>query len=121
MKSSGGERGISLVETLVAVAILAIALTTFITVLSAGARGTSELGTETVAQQLAQSQLERTKAAAYDISGSSYTLVPAPAGYSIALSVNSALYTNANIQKITVVVSRAAQTVLTVEDYKVNR
>ena len=116
-----GERGSTLVELVVAAAIVGVALATFIAALSTGSLSVGELNRETVAQSLAQRQLEQLKDAAYDATGASYSLVSTPAGYSIALNVNSALYADTNIQKITVTVSKDAQSVLVLENYKVNR
>lgn len=120
-KLLGGEEGFSLVESLISIAVLGVAVSTFIGALSTGSIIVGELNHETVAQQLAQSQIEQTKAIAYSTTGAGYTIISAPAGYSVAMAVDSALYTNSNIQKLTVTVSRDAVTVLTVEDYKVQR
>lgn len=114
-------RGASLVELLVAVAIIGTALVVFVAALSTGSLSTGELGQEAEAQRLAQRQLERIKGAEYDATGASYSLIPAPSGFGIALDVNSSIYADNNIQKISVTVSKDAQPVLVVEDYKVNR
>ena len=115
------ENGSSLMEMLVAVSIVGIALGVFITALSTGSLSVSALNEATVAQQLAQRQIEQLKSAAYDSTGASYTLVTAPSGYTIGLAVNSAIYADNKIQKLTVTVSHNAQQVLVVEDYKGNR
>lgn len=115
------ENGSSLMEMLVAVSIVGIALGVFITALSTGSRSVSALNEATVAQQLAQRQIEQLKSAAYDSTGTSYTLVTAPSGYTIGLAVNSAIYADNKIQKLTVTISHNAQQVLVVENYKGNR
>ena len=115
------ENGSSLMEMLVAVSIVGIALGVFITALSTGSRSVSALNEATVAQQLAQRQIEQLKSAAYDSTGASYTLVTAPSGYTIGLAVNSAIYADNKIQKLTVTISHNAQQVLVVENYKGNR
>lgn len=114
-------RGASLVELLVAVAIVGTALIVFMTALSSGSLSTGELSREAEAQRLAQRQLERVKNAVYDATGATYSMVPAPSGFSIAMDVDSSVYADNNIQKISVTVSKDAQPVIVVEDYKVNR
>ncbi|MBN1643728.1 MAG: type II secretion system protein [Dehalococcoidales bacterium] len=115
------ERGSGLVELLVAVAIVGTALAVFIAALSTGSLSVAEMSQETISQRLAQSQIEQTKSAAYDATGASYTLVPAPSGYSISLNVDSSIYADNKIQKLTVTISHDAQQVLVMEDYKVDR
>jgi len=65
---------------LVAVSIVGIAITVFITALSTGLLSVSTLKEATFAQQLAQRQIEQLKSTAYDATGVSYTLVSAPSG-----------------------------------------
>ena len=115
------ESGIALVETVVAIGLLGGVALAFISGLSTGSLAAREQGEETVAQRLAQSQQETIKAASYDSTGASYAAVTAPTGYSIGITVNSALYADSNIQKITVTISHNGVTVLTNEAYKVNR
>ena len=53
-----GQRGISLVETLVAIAILGTAVVGFTAALSTGVISTSVHGQEVITQRLAQNQVE---------------------------------------------------------------
>jgi prepilin-type N-terminal cleavage/methylation domain-containing protein len=114
-------RGMTLVETLVAIAILGVSVTAFILALSTGTIATRNQGEDVRAQGLAQTQMETIKAAAYDITGASYTAVSTPPGYAIDISTDSSLYSNNSIQKVTVAVSHAGSTLLTLEGYKVDR
>jgi type II secretory pathway pseudopilin PulG len=116
-----GQRGLGLVETLMAVAILGTAVVAFVTALSAGSIAVGENDTETVAQGLAQSQLEYTKSYAFDSGATTYPAVAVPEGYGISVGVSSVPGTDSDIQKITVTVTHESETVLEVEDYKVNR
>ena len=115
-----GQRGLGLVETLVAVAILGTSVVAFISGLSAGSLAVREQDRIAVTQGLAQTQLEYTKSYAYNPGAVTYPAVAAPPGYSIAVSVSAVPGTDTNIQKITVTVSREGAA-LTVEGYKVNR
>jgi type II secretory pathway pseudopilin PulG len=116
-----GQRGIGLVETLVAVAVLGTAVVAFAAALSAGSIAVGDHDIVAIAQGLAQSQLEYTKSCAYDIDAITYPLVAAPEGYSISVDINAVPGADSDIQKITVTVNHWAEEIIKVEDYKVNR
>jgi prepilin-type N-terminal cleavage/methylation domain-containing protein len=115
------QRGFGLAETLVAVAILGTAVVAFVVSLSAGSLAVNEEDKETVAQTLAQTQIEYTKNYAYNPAAVTYPAVTAPTGYSITIGVSVVTGTDSNIQKITVIVLKAGASLLLVSDYKVNR
>jgi len=71
-----GQRGIGLVETLVAVAVLGTAVVAFAVALSAGSIAVGDHDGEAVAQGLAQSQLEYTKSYAYSPGATTYPWWP---------------------------------------------
>ena len=112
------QRGLGLVETLVAVAILGTSVVAFATGLSAGSIAVREQDEIAVTQGLAQTQLEYTKSYAYNPGAVTYPAVAAPTGYTIAVGVSAVPGTDANMQKITVTVSREGQAIETVEGYK---
>ena len=116
-----GQKGLGLVETLVAVAILGTSVVAFVVALSAGSIAVTEQDEEVVAQGLAQAQLEYTKSYAYDSEASTYPTIAAPEGYTISVAVSSVPATDADIQKITATILHDGENVLTVENYKVNR
>jgi type II secretory pathway pseudopilin PulG len=116
-----GQKGLGLVETLVAVAILGTSVVAFVAALSAGSIAVGEQDEKVVAQSLAQTQLEYTKSYPYDPEATTYPTVDTPESYVISVDVASIPDTDADIQKITVIISRDSETILTVEDYKVNR
>lgn len=109
----GGEAGASLVEILVAGAIIASALVVFVAALSTGLFAVRTSGQLTAATNLAASELETVKQASYPISGYSRTLQ----GYTVTLSCNELV---ADLQQVTVTVSYQGGEV-TVSNYKVNR
>ena len=115
------QRGIGLVETLVAVAILGTSVVAFVTALSAGSIAVGEHDGEAISQGLAQSQMEYTKSYAYSPGATTYPLMAAPEGYSISVGVSSVPNTDTNIQKITVIINRGGEDIMQVQDYKVNR
>jgi len=127
------QRGLGLVESLVAVAILGVAVVALVMVLSAGTVAVGECNQEVVAQSLARTQLEYTKSYPYDSEATTYPYVytydetynpspiTLPEGYAIAVEVDSIPATDDDIQKITVTISRDGEDLLTIEGYKVNR
>ena len=118
---AGDQRGLGLVETLVAVALLGTSVVAFAAGLSAGSIAVGEQDNAGVAQGLAQSQMEDTKSAAFSPGAGSYPTLAAPAGYSVSVGGSEGPGTDADLQKITVTVFRDGQSVLAVTGYKGNR
>jgi type II secretory pathway pseudopilin PulG len=117
----GNESGISLVESLVAIAILGGGVLTMILAMSGGALAVNENDQEVVAQSLARTELEYIKNYTYDSGATTYPAVSAPAGYGISVGVSAVPGGNANIQKVTANITRNGEVIMTVVDYKVNR
>jgi prepilin-type N-terminal cleavage/methylation domain-containing protein len=112
------EKGISLIETLAALAILGIISVAFLTALAttSTARATSE--ERSSAQILAESIIENIKTDNYS---TTYTpVIPSQfAGYSATVTATNER--NENIQKILITISHKGHEVLTLESYKMNR
>ncbi len=117
----GDERGMGLVESLTAIAIIGVAVVALVSGLSSGAIAVGAGSEQATVQSLALSQLEHVKSLAYDNDGSSYTTVGAPAGYAVTMAVTATPDTHNDIQKITVTISRDGTDILEMADYKVNR
>jgi type II secretory pathway pseudopilin PulG len=121
----GDQAGIGLVETLVAIALLGVAMTSFVTDLSAGTIAVKVQNENTTAQGLAQTQMEVIKAAPYDKNGKSYRAVETPEGYDINIAVDPAVDEKGNdkktIQKVSVTILHNGEAIITLEDFKVNR
>jgi type II secretory pathway pseudopilin PulG len=115
------QRGLGLVETLIAVAILGTSVVAFAAGLSAGSISVREQDEMAVAQGLAQTQLEYTKSLDYVPGAVTYPPLAAPPGYSLSIGVSTVPDADINIQRITVTVSREGDDTFTVEGYKVNR
>lgn len=113
--------GFGLVETLMAIALTGTAVTAFVIALSTGSIAVNEHDVQTVAQQLAQSQLEYVKSYTYDAGAVTYPVITAPPGYVISVGVASVPGADSSIQAVTVTVTRDGDTILAVEDYKVDR
>ncbi len=122
MKMRGnGEEGVGLVETLVAVAILGTTLVVLIAAISTGSIGVATTEERVTAENLARSQLEYTKSQTYVTAPASYATVTPPAGYAVSAEAASIPGADSSIQQITVTVTRGSETLLTVEDFKVDR
>ena len=114
------QKGLALPESIVAVAIIGTVVVAFVSALSAGSIAVREGGQEVVAQRLARTQLEYIKSCPYD---TSYSKVDELEGYTISVGVDSIPEAegDTDIQKITVTILRDGDSIMTVEDYKVNR
>jgi type II secretory pathway pseudopilin PulG len=121
LKNFSQEAGIGLAETLVALGILGVTAVTFMTALSAGTISVSNAEQQTTGQELARTQIETIKAAAYDASGKSYTTIAAPDGYHLNIDTSSRIYDSDSIQRIIVEVTYHDQQVIKLESFKVNR
>ncbi|MFC1957490.1 prepilin-type N-terminal cleavage/methylation domain-containing protein [Chloroflexota bacterium] len=128
-KLKGNESGATLLETLVALAILGLVAVAFLGGLSTGAKATIVANERTTAESLAQSQMEYVKSQDYDSRNNpQYTQIPDnPTGYDIFINAerldakDDGHENDDGIQKITVTVSHNGNLVLTVEGYKVER
>jgi len=114
------ERGVGLIETLIAVAITAIAITALLAALSTGSMAVQKSDERVTAENLARAQMEYTKGLAYLTAPASYATIAAPSGYSISAEATSISGRDADIQKITVTVSYNGDT-FTGEDFKTDR
>jgi len=122
------EKGIGLIEVLIALAILGIVAAAFLSGLATASRALIIADERTTAESLAKSQMEYVKGQSYadsydDSVPSDYT----DAGYSAPIVVEPLPDPNdpgndlVGIQKITVTVSHHGKEVITLEGYKVDR
>jgi type II secretory pathway pseudopilin PulG len=113
------EMGESLVEILVAVAIMAIVLTIFLSALSTGASSVAVVHERVTAENIARSQLEHVKNSAFVIDTDHYTPTAIlHTGYSAVISATPII---TDLQLITVTIFHNGEPVFRIEDYKVNR
>jgi prepilin-type N-terminal cleavage/methylation domain-containing protein len=115
------EAGFSLVESLVAVGIAAMALVAYLSGLSVGLLSTGQSDRLSTAQELARAQLEYAKAATYQPPPASYATVTPPPGYGVSATASSIAGADSNIELVTVAVTKDGATVFTLEGYKANR
>lgn len=115
------ERGASLVESLVAVALLGTVIISLLVALSTGAIAVGTVDERVTAENLARSQMEYTKQSPYTPAPFDYSTITPPAGYSITAQATSIPDTDDKIQKIRVTIYRDGEALLVLEDFKVNR
>lgn len=115
------QKGLGLVEVLVALAILGTTVVAFVIALSTGSLTITEQNKETTAQSLAQTQMEYTKNYAYAAGATTYPVLTPPATYTVTVGVTTPSGGDTNIQKVTVTVLKDGTSVLILTDYKVKR
>ena len=128
------ERGAGLVEVLVAVAIMAIVLTIFLSALVTGGLGVRVVHERVTAENLARSQLECIKdhpyiTCAIPISYTTVCTITEPSSYAIDVSISywdssnftSSPSADSGMQWITVTVFYDGEPTFTMEEYKVKR
>ena len=118
-----GQRGISLLETVVAVAILAAIAVTILNGMNTAIRSTAVADEHTTAESLAQSQMEWVKKIAYSEEATQYTPASLPSGsdfqnYSVTITAQPLDFPDAGLQKITVMVKYGSETAFILEGYK---
>jgi prepilin-type N-terminal cleavage/methylation domain-containing protein len=120
------ERGFALVEILIAIAVLGIISAGFLGALGTASKALFTSDERATAESLARSQMEYVKNQDYD-SGDpqSYEQTDVPSAqhpnYTTSVAAQALNNPDDGIQKITVTVKHSSVTIITLEDYKVNR
>ena len=133
-KERNGETGASLIETLVALAILGIIAVAFLSGLATASKATFITDERGTAESLARSQMEYVKSHDYidyaDPAHGDYGVITTPAGYSVEVTVVPIdadtgqplpAGDDEGLQRITVTIRHDSKSVLTIDGYKVNR
>lgn len=113
------ERGVSLIEAIIALALIGIFGVTFLGALGTSSKARLIADEQTSARILAESQMEYVREQPYYLS---YDPAPIPedyASYTAVIDVDS--MRNGNIQKITVSILRRGKEATSLQSYKVNR
>ena len=133
-KLGGGESGVTLIETLVALAVLGLIAVVFLSGLATAARATLIADEQATAESLARSEIEYVKGQDYinyaEPDPGEYELITSPAPYGMEITVEPIdpdtgqplpAGQDDGIQRITVTVNRGSKLLLTLEGYKVDR
>ena len=125
------ERGFSLIEVIIALALLGIIAVVFLGGLATASKAILVADVRTTAESLARSQMEHVKSQNYDKDNDppQYTLLLSdiPDGYYIDITPErldpneDGTENDDGIQKITVTIKHGTEQVITLEDYKVDR
>ncbi len=123
---SRGESGSTLLETLVALAILSIISVAFLSGLTTTSRAAIISDRRATAESLAQSQMETVKQAVYVYEATQYTPVQIPddvsyTGFSAAIVAEAIESPDDGVQKITVTITRSGEDIYVLQGYKVDR
>jgi len=121
MRLVTGQKGTTLIEVLIAIAILGMIAVPFLTALSTSSRALIIADERTTAESLVRSQMEYVKSQEYDANGTYAEIADAdiPVGYDVYLNVTKLM---PGLQEITVTVERDNdKLVLTTSTYKVDR
>ncbi|MFA5316672.1 MAG: type II secretion system protein [Dehalococcoidales bacterium] len=113
------ERGASLIETVIALALLGIISAAFLSALATSSNARNIADVQVSARILAETQMEELKKQTYAFS---YNATPIPdeyPGYTALIEADS--LRNGNIQMITVTIEHYGKEITHLESYKVNR
>ncbi|MBI4186344.1 MAG: type II secretion system protein [Chloroflexi bacterium] len=120
------ESGMTLIETVIALAVLGMIAVAFLTGLATLAKLTVTNDVRTTAESLALSQLEWAKKASYVYEAAGYSPAPLPggqdySGYSALVTAAPLRSPDDGIQRITVTIKRLDKGIVSLEGYKVDR
>ena len=118
----GCSRGTSLIEALIALALMGGVVIMVLSTLSTGAKTIGTLDEMATAENVAQYQLEYTKSDIFQPLPATYDVISnPPANYSVTIEASAVPSRDANLQKIVVTVYHQGEAVLFKEGYKVDR
>ena len=124
-KLKGSQSGMTLIETLVALAILGLVAATFLYGLATASKATIIANEQTIAESLVRSEIEYVKNCDYQYLASEYPIAPAltiPEGWVVPPPVVELVHaTDDGIQKVTVTAEYNGETIFSVVVYKVDR
>ena len=116
---SGNERGVTLIETLIAIALLGIIGSVLMTGMAGVYHAVPVADEQEIGKQLAQSQIETAMRKPYALS---YSPAPIPDIYpEYTAEIDVIPLRLGNFQRITVTIKRDGQSSATLEVYKANR
>ena len=123
---TSSESGVTLIETVVALAILGTIAVTFLSGLATTSRAAFTADEQATAESLAQSQMEWAKNVNYSYEVTEYSPAPIPSAkdylnYTAVITAEPLHNPDDGVQKITVIVKRFDEAVDKLEGFKVDR
>ena len=115
------EKGFTLVETLVAVAVMGTAAVALLAALSTGSIAVAIVEEKVTAEGIARSQLEYTQSLPFQVAPAIYFTTTPPAGYGVTAEAFPVAGTDDDLQRVVVTVYHQGAQVRTAEAYKMNR
>ena len=120
------EKGISLIETIIAVSILSAIAVAFLNGVATSSQGVYISDEEATAESLARTQMEWVKKASYSYNATSYSAAFIPTNkdyinYSANITAEQLHEPDDGIQKITVTIMRFGEKAFILEGFKVDR
>jgi len=113
-----GQKGMTLIDTLVALGILGAIGIAFMNALSTGSRTSGLLDNVAMAEKLVRNQLEGIRDASYDITAPyEYPIIDHPANYPVSVDVEP--NGDNTLQDITITVSHEEGILVTLDTFKV--
>jgi hypothetical protein len=120
-RTSNRQRGVVLVEALVALAIMGSATTATLTSLSSGAMTTNRTALNGTADWLATSEANLIQEAAYQVTPGTYADITPPTDFVVSNATSPVIGGDSQIQTVTITISYQGKVLLTTEILKVNR
>ena len=118
-RAAAGESGLSFVEQLITVALIAIIGVALLYGLSGGTLGVGVVDEQVAASNAATSALEAVKRTSFVTGTASYSpAVALPQGYQVSIAASTVV---TGLQWVTATVTHNGRTVVQVADYKTNR
>ena len=126
------EAGVTLIETLIALALLGMIAAPFLNALATASKATFICDERATAESLARSQMEYVKSQSYinytEPGHQEYILITTPANYSVGITVvpidpdtGQTAEQDKGIQRTSITVKYNNKPVLTIENYKVDK
>ncbi|MBM4432708.1 MAG: type II secretion system protein [Chloroflexi bacterium] len=120
------EQGTTLIETLIALAILGVVAAAFLSGLTTTAKGTIIADEQATAESLARSQMEWVKKATYVYGATEYSAASVPGGkdyvnYSATIDAEALNSPDNGIQRITVTINHLDKELVKLTGYKMDR